>query len=187
MPITDVTPPADEPISLEYAKTFLRVDTDDDDALITDLIRSARIRVEGMIGGALITRAQRFTSARVRGRGVFINHHPVSGITAIRVLDDVGAAVDVPLGSVSINLRCQPPAVSLKSHSSWQGVMSGAAAIEVDLTAGFGDTADDIPMPLRQAVMLVLAQSYEFRGDDNPPPVPMMVDALLMPYRMVRL
>ena len=47
-------------------------------------------------------------------------------------------------------------------------------------------------MPLRQAVLLLLAQSYEYRGQDSAPPkvpptVPMMVDALLMPYRGVRL
>ncbi|WP_371396211.1 head-tail connector protein [Fretibacter rubidus] len=187
MPMINITPPAVEPVSLDYAKIFLRVDTDDDDALITDLIRAARIRVEAMIGGALITREMRLTTTRVSGRGVFINHHPITDVTSVAVLDNAGARVNVGLENVTVNLRCQPPVVSLSAHNNWQAILSGASAVEIDVVAGHGSMPEDIPMPLRQAVLLILAQSYEFRGDDNAPPVPMMVDALLMPYRMVRL
>lgn len=185
--IFDISPPDIEPVSLDYAKTFLRVDTDDDDALISDLIRSARIRVETMIGGALIQRPQRFTTTRVSGRGVFINHQPVQVIDAVRVIGAAGEVVDVPLSSLSINLRCQPPAISVTSHRDWRGILNNATAVEIDITAGYGLDVDDVPMPLRHAVLLLLAQSYEYRAAEVTPPTPMMVDALLMPYRSVRL
>jgi hypothetical protein len=42
-------------------------------------------------------------------------------------------------------------------------------------------------MQLRQAMLLLLAQHYEHRDDALTRPVPMLVDALLMPYRTVRL
>lgn len=187
MTIIDVAPPEVEPLTLDYAKTFLRVDTGDDDALITDLIRAARERIETMINGALITRQRRLTTRQFSRNGLCIHHHPVLSIHAIRAADHAGAHVDVALEDVAINLRCQPPIITLKNHQAWQNLLSGTAYIEVDFTAGFGAAADDIPMPLRQAVMLLLAQSYEFRGDSDGPPTPMLVDALLMPYRVVRL
>jgi len=64
MAVTDINPPAllDEPVTLDYAKVFLRVDNDDEDALIADLIRAARERVERLINSALITRARRLKS-----------------------------------------------------------------------------------------------------------------------------
>jgi len=53
--------------------------------------------------------------------------------------------------------------------------------------AGYGSAPEDVPMQLRQAVLLLLAQHYEHRDEALNRPVPMLVDALLMPYRTVRL
>ena len=49
MPSILLIAPAIEPVSIEEAKTFLRVETGDDDALIAALIASARIHVESRI------------------------------------------------------------------------------------------------------------------------------------------
>jgi uncharacterized phiE125 gp8 family phage protein len=51
--------PAIEPLSLDEAKTFLRVETGDDDALITALIAAARLHVESQTHLALITQSLR--------------------------------------------------------------------------------------------------------------------------------
>ena len=187
MAITDINPPALEPVTLDYAKVFLRVDHDDEDALITDLIRAARLRVEGLINSALMSRARRFTTLKIKSKGVFINSGNISQITAVRLLSGE-AETEISLSALTINLRCQPPIVSVKERTSFQSYAPEADALEIDFISGFGEDEGDIPMPLRQAMLLLLAQSYEYRGEvEVPPTVPMMVDALLMPYRGMRI
>ena len=187
MAIFDITAPPIEPVSLDYAKTFLRVDNDDEDVLIGDLIRAARERIEGLINSALITRPRRMRSARLLGKNVFLNHGAVSAVSAVRLLGGP-AIVEIPTEVLSINLRCTPPLIALKTKASFASFDRAADTLEIDFIAGFGESTDTVPMPLRQAVLLLLAQSYEYRGQANPPPtIPMMVDALLMPYRGVRL
>jgi uncharacterized phiE125 gp8 family phage protein len=79
-------------------------------------------------------------------------------------------------------------------------VLSGAAAsvlpralnaFEIAFSAGYGDGADNVPAPLRQAIMLLVAHWFE-----RPEPVvlgataqevPATVAGLLLPYRRVRL
>ena len=187
MAIIDISPPALEPVTLGYAKTFLRVDNDDEDALISDLIQSARERIEGLIGGALISRPRRYKSGKVSARGVFIAHSEVTDVSAVRVVGDE-ATTEISLSALSINLRCNPPSIRLKDRPSFKSFQPSATTLEVDFMAGYGANSEDVPMPLRQAVLLLLAQSYEYRApSDVPPTVPMMVDALIMPYRQVRL
>lgn len=57
MPLLLVTPPTVEPITLAQAKTHLRVDVTDDDALITDLIAAARQYAEGICRRAFCTQS----------------------------------------------------------------------------------------------------------------------------------
>jgi len=186
MTIIDINPPPAEPIDLPYAKMFLRVDHDADNALITDLIRSARERVEALIRGSLITRRRLYTRNHARS-ALFINHSPVTAIHRIGVIDDDGDMVDVSLVDTAINLRSIPAAICLTGGKAWTDYGENPAAIEVEIEAGHGPSAADIPMPLRQALLLLIAQSYEYRDDKDVPGVPMMVDALLMPYRGLRL
>jgi uncharacterized phiE125 gp8 family phage protein len=56
-----LTAPAVEPLSLDEARDYLRVETNDDDALIGALIAGARIHVEAQTRRALITQSWRLS------------------------------------------------------------------------------------------------------------------------------
>ena len=67
-----------------------------------------------------------------------------------------------------------------------------AAGIALDVTIGYGDTALDVPEPLRQAMRLLIAHWYENRGlvvtgAMSLAALPATVAALIAPYRMVSL
>lgn len=186
MTINDIHPPPAEPIDLAYAKMFLRVDHGSDDALITDLIRNSRERTETLIRGSLIQRGRIYTAHHVRS-AVFINHSPVKAVQSVGVIDGDGDVSDVPLADLIINLRSTPAAVCLVQSKHWSDYADKPAAIEIEIEAGYGPNAADIPMPLKQALLLLLAQAYTYRDTEEPPGVPMMVEALLMPYRGLRL
>ena len=61
MTLTDLSPPPAAAVSLDAAKVFLRVDHEDEDALIADLIDVAVRQIEDRCGVSLITRPQRIT------------------------------------------------------------------------------------------------------------------------------
>ena len=61
-------------------------------------------------------------------------------------------------------------------------IVNGFAAA---FTAGYGDTADDVPDAAR-ALLQMVGHLYEHRGDDSEP-APQSALALLAPYRMLNL
>jgi len=65
-----------------------------------------------------------------------------------------------------------------------------AAGIELDLMAGYGDAAGDVPEPLRQAIRQLVAYWYDNRGLAAVGAVtalPTTVAALIAPYRLLSL
>ncbi|MCC2098549.1 MAG: head-tail connector protein, partial [Hyphomicrobiales bacterium] len=64
------------------------------------------------------------------------------------------------------------------------------AGIEIDVQAGFGPAAADVPRPLHQAVLLLVTWWYENRGDAiaaGERAIPSQIASLIAPWRKVRL
>lgn len=187
MSIADIEAPPVEPITLSMAKEFLRIDHDHEDALIADFITVARERVEAMARLSLIKRRRAYSSAKSHTSRLCINHGPVKHIHKVSLVDGADNAVDIPLSELYINKRARPVSLETRRRILFSDYASDPAAIVVELEAGYGTAPEDVPMQLRQAVLLLLAQHYEHRDEALTRPVPMLVDALLMPYRTVRL
>ena len=165
--LRDIQPPPAEPVTLEEAKLFLRVDHDAEDALIRTLIQSARERLESYLGLAMIARPMVLDAPA--GACIHLPRWPVSSVQSVRA-DGTEAA------DYHVDLRRRPSVVRVAATQS----------VEVAFTAGYGPDLQDVPAPLRQATLLLVLQSYEARGE-TPSHLPLMVDALTLPYKGVGL
>jgi uncharacterized phiE125 gp8 family phage protein len=185
-----LTPPAVEPISLAEAKAFLRVEHGDDDDVITALIAGARIYVEAQTRRALITQTWRLTrDAWPQAGKIAVRPMPLQSLDAVRVHDGQGAPREVDVEAFVVDtaggcLVFAPWALPQPART--------AAGIELDVTLGYGDTAVEVPEPLRQAIRLLVGHWYENRGvvvstDVSGAPLPLTVPALIAPYRVVTL
>ena len=87
------------------------------------------------------------------------------------VLDSGGYTVD--LAGSRLLLKTVPP--NLRAMN----------AVAVAFTAGYGD-AKDVPAPIVQAILQIVASLYEHRGGDAAP-TPDTALALLAPYRILHL
>ena len=74
---------------------------------------------------------------------------------------------------------------------AWPTPGRAANGIEIAFVAGYGAAAADVPAPIRQAILLLVAHWHEHREPvaigDADAPVPPTVSDLLQPYRWVRL
>ena len=179
-----LTGPAVESLTLGEAKTFLRVEHDDDDQLVTALIAGARTNVEAQAQIALITQSWRIVLDCWPKYGrVAVRPGQLQPLVAARFSDFSGNAhvIDtqgfVPDRDASA-LSFVPWAVPVPGRA--------AAGIELDVTVGFGDTAGAVPESLRQAVRLLVSHWYEHRGLVGPASamLPATVSALIAPHRM---
>lgn len=177
-----------EPVSVAEAKAHLRVDGSEEDALIASLIITSRLHIEAALGLALVAQAWSYFIDRwPRGRTVVLPVKPIPSISQVRVWAADGTSQTVPATSYLLDGLGSPPRLVWHAASSPPVPGRIANGIEIGLQAGYGEAAADVPAPLRQALLQLVAHWYDHRvpveigaGDVE---VPHMVSALLAPYR----
>lgn len=182
MPLELTSPPAIEPVTLAEARAHLKIDTTDDDTLITRLIAAARTRAEWHTGRALIT--QGWTLWRDAWCDpLALPLPPLQAVTSLKtygrddaehLLDGANYTIDLAGGRVTLKDNVAPP-VDLRRIN----------AVAIAFTAGYGDTTSDVPDPLRSAILAIVAFLYEHRGE-APAEFPQDIAAMLAPYRVLK-
>ena len=77
-----------EPVTLQEAKDWMKVDLTDDDTLITELIKVARKQVEGYLSISLVPKTITAIFNNSQG-GIELPYGPVASITSVKDEDDV--------------------------------------------------------------------------------------------------
>ena len=176
--------PLGAPVTLAEAKAHMRVETGDEDSLIGQLIGVATAHLESETGLALMTQKWRLCLDALPACGpVLLRRSPVRTVDAVTVYDAGGSPRELDLSGALLDAHARPARLHLADPRPGQ-VLNG---IEIDFTAGFGDTGADVPNALRQAILQHVAQMYEFRGAvplaNQPAGVPNGYDRLVAPFR----
>jgi uncharacterized phiE125 gp8 family phage protein len=192
MPLILTAGPAVEPVTLAEAKAHLRADGTAEDALIASLIVTARLNVEAASALALITQSwSYFLDAWPRGRALTLPLRPVQSVAAVRLYDESGASTTLDPVTYLLDGAGSPPRLVRQGALHWPKPGRNANGVEVAFTAGYGSAAADVPAPIRQAVLMLVAHWYEHRSpvEIGPfaDPIPDTVGTLLAPYRPIRL
>lgn len=191
MPLVMTSPPAAEPVTVADAKAHMRIDTDAEDVLIGSLLLTSRLHIETALSLALITQSWTLTLDRwPRGVEVDMPLAPLRSVDEVRVKDARGDAAEIPDQNYLVDLASRPPRLVWNNCAP---PLPGLAAngIEIDLTAGFGDTADSVPAPLKHAILMLTAHWYEHRDPQEigtaGARIPDAVGDLINPFRTIRL
>ncbi|MBM3602239.1 MAG: hypothetical protein FJX22_00440 [Alphaproteobacteria bacterium] len=185
-----LSPPAVEPVGLEEAKAYLGVLDGAEDALISNLITAARQAVEQYCGRVLISQNWRLTldqwpqevsdqgvgqddvglcSARssVGGGRIAIRlpKPPLQSVLAVRIYSAAGLAATLPASNFVVDGSTTPGRMVMISGASLSVIGQAVRGLEIDFTAGYGASANDVPAVLRQAVLQAVKALYGRDGD----------------------
>ena len=196
MALTLTGAPAVEPVTVSAAKTHLRIDGNAEDILIASLIVTSRLHVEAALGLALIKQQWRLTLDKwpeprwSKHRAVRFPIRPIRSVAEVRVRGTDGTPAVLTPQSYLLDQDALIPRL-VPRDGSWPTPGVPAAGIEIDFEAGMGEEADDVPEPIRHAILLLVAHWYEHRDPMEigtvGAAIPAAVSDLLKPYREVRL
>ncbi len=185
MSATVTTPPALEPVSLDEAKAFLRVEHDDDDDVIAAPIAGSRIHVEAQTRRALIAQTWRIVrDSWPQGGAVSVMTAPLRELIAARVYGADNTSEEITIDDFGVDASSTPGVLLVPRSVKAPG--RATSGIELDVEVGYGDAPEDVPEPLRHAIQLLVAHWYENRASRDAA-LPANVAALIAPYRVMSL
>lgn len=204
MPMQLITPPAAEPVSLAEAKLHLRVDFDEDDALIQALISAARQAAEMLTQRQLITARWRMVldsfpgpslmgvpagqTFTLPGHAILLTKSPVASVVEICYLDLAGVSQFMPSAHYTVDKACEPARITPVFGQIWPVALPQIGAVSVTFDAGYGSAAD-VPEGLKSWIKLRLGSLYAHREEvasmarGRIDPLS-FVDGLLDPYKV---
>lgn len=180
--------PAVEPITLAEAKAHLRVDSSGEDSLIQSLIMASRLHIEAALDLALITQSWRHQrDVWPPSRVLILPLRPIQSVTAVTLHDDDTASRSLDIEDFIVDGFANPARLVWRGPGAVPAAGMVANGIEIDFVAGHGNSPADVPQPIRQALLLLIAHWYEHREPveigATATTIPAGVSELLMPYR----
>ena len=187
--------PQIEPVSLSLLKEQLRVSHGQDDDRLGLLLVSARETLERYTNRAFIHQKVMLTfrPSLYQNQGLIMDRvpyrmtpgsvavrfplMPYADLEQVRVKDQKGTYHEVPLTKTDVH----PSGHTLMIHVPWH------PEIQVVYRAGYGDLPEDVPAPLRVAVLQLAAALYEGEGAAKSFWSDADVQSLLTPFRGRRL
>ena len=148
--MTVTTPPIVEPVNVTEAKAWLKVDWDSEDSLIETLITAAREKCEQYTNRAFIS--QGITESFGIYDDVILSVGDVISIDSVTVgetaLTSADYTTDDAIDGFKITLNDLPD-----------------DRVTVVYTAGYGASANDVPKAINAAILLMVSDLYDNRGD----------------------
>jgi hypothetical protein len=196
-------------VTMSEAQAYVRIETGEEEAILAGLIRSASALCESFINQVVIARSFSLTVPTSR-QWERLQVTPVRSITDVSSVDATGAATPLPSGSYEVDIdstgdgwvrvvqspfllaslavsnSCDIAAIDPSDGSLLSAPGGGATRIQVSGSAGMADDENDVPEPIRQGVLRLVAHLFTVRDGDGGEP-PAAVTALWRPYRRMRL
>lgn len=156
-----ISPPAEEPLSLKAAKSYLRIGHDHEDELVSSLIQSARARLEAVGGLDLISKTVEVEwdqwPKRIARAGAKLNTSPVAALNAVLIEFETGETRDVKDQFEIIHDR-----IRYIGDDALPRLARGDRVI-ASLQVGYAD-ADALPDDLKEALLRLVGANYEARA-----------------------
>lgn len=181
-----------EPVTLEEARTHIRgytgITTEDD--LLQSLITAARVYCETITNRVLLTQTWDMVLDAFPPGIMELPKPPLISVESVKHIDNNGTEQTLAPSAYKVDAVTDPGRIAPAYGTVWPVTRSEPNAVTIRFIAGYGELAATVPMPIRQAMLLMIGHLFENReavqAEGNFYRLPLGPEALLSPYRVLR-
>ena len=186
-----ITDASVEPVTVAEVKNHLRVTDNTEDAIVSGLITGARKYVEQILRRSLISQTFAYYLDDFPNREfIQLPFPPLLWVDFVKYYDQTGVLTTMPTDDYQVDNKATPGRITLKDDATYPTVeLDKVNAVQIQYQAGYGNTADDVPMPIRLVIIQLVSHWFENRepfSTQQMYTIPKTLDVILAPYRFMR-
>jgi uncharacterized phiE125 gp8 family phage protein len=166
--------------AVDDTAAYLRLSNDEELTLIAALLSTAILQCESFCGQILLRRTG-VEDVRATGTWQLLGTQPIRSISSVTSVDLGGVQSPIPAAHYAIDID--------DSGAGWVRVNTPGilTRIRINFEAGIADGWADLPAPLRQGMIRLVAHLHASRDSVTDAGPPAIVAALWRPHRRMRL
>jgi uncharacterized phiE125 gp8 family phage protein len=166
-------------VTMSEAQAYVRIETGEEEAVLAGLIRTASAVCEEFLNRIVIARDFE-VDVPACGSWERLPLTPVRSIAVVETVDAGGIATALPSSSYAVDID--------SSGDGWVRLCEAqdVSRLRVSGNAGIATSENEVPEPIRQGVLRLVAHLFTSRDGPGGDP-PAAVTALWRPYRRLRL
>jgi uncharacterized phiE125 gp8 family phage protein len=178
------TQPLIEPITVSELKLFARIDGDDEDTLLAEIITAVRQATEEYLRRALISQTFRMVFDYWPDVNIQIPRSPLISISGVYTIGEDDTETEFSSSNYYVVTSTEPGQVVIKNGGTIPtNTDRYTAGFAIDFVAGYGALSTDVPSSILNAIKMWATMVYELRAVTTEPP-PSVVEQLY-PYRVL--
>lgn len=153
------------PLTLEECKDHLRLDCEDEDAILLGYLRAETENVEQILNRALVTQTlDLYLDGFPSEAEIPLPRPPLQSVTGVNytvsgATGDYGSTFAA--ANYAVDTNSTPARVSLKANKVWpSATLETTNPVRVRFVAGYGDIGSDVPEAIRTAILLRVGDRY---------------------------
>jgi uncharacterized phiE125 gp8 family phage protein len=184
-----ITPPAVLPVTISDAKIHERISIDDvaNDASIESMLYTATRLAEEYTNRAFITQTWKYVTTRLT-EYIELPRPRLQSVTSITMTDINDTTTTIDPTRYFINSVYEPgrvffkPGAPFNLPANWLWGLCYGGWITVTYVVGYGDNGDDVPAPIKEAILQTFGHLYENRESQD---MPCGAKQILDPFRVL--
>ena len=161
------------PIELEFVKNFLKVDFEDDDELISNMIKTAIKQCETNINKSLVQKTFTYSLYEVKYTSLTLPYPPTISITSVKIIDSQQNTTTLENTEYFLD--------NIGNILNFKNKPNNFYRIDIEYQAGLEKINDE----LIQALLMHIARMYEDRSGYSP--IPLNSLNIYKKYKQIRL
>lgn len=198
---------SDDCVKLEELKAHLRIDFNDQDALLNASITAARVFIEEYLNRAILNKTydawydshefgahsskhwqgtREGSISEIAGNETLsLRMARIQSITDVKSYGQGNDELLYPSTNYFLDNASEPGKIVLNYGSVWPTDLRHVNALKIRFVAGYGASASSVPAPIISAVKFLAGHFYDNGCDDSS--IPKSVFMMLNPYRVMLL
>ena len=181
------TAAAIEPVTLADIKNYLKIDHNHEDTLISSMITAARVQLETRLCRAFIRQKwSLYLDMLPYDNIIKLPVNPILSIDNMAMIDLADSYNVIAAENYVYDIKSDPSFI--KYIGAKPEINSEFSALRIQFWAGYGVSGADVPAPICQAILHLVAFWYENRGpiaSGEINQIPHMILEMIAPFKKI--